>query len=354
MTIDIHPSGYFALVLHRPSQERLLARYASLPFRIGHHCTVAYGTDRVGDLPPAFKPGDLGKEFQLRVTGYAIRADRGIESVAVELIDDEGNPIPSPFSTNRVPHVTLATDGNTLPYASNALLEEGFAPTEGPVLSCTLMHVRAQDETIRSHPEICMAGDDVLRRIADPLAADEITSAATRKLISRMQRILRESNGVGLAAPQIGVSKRVICVEVKKVKRSLYDPAQFAAMERDAVPFTVLINPVCVEASTEQRVFFEWCMSANAYYAAVPRSRFLTLDYFDPNGMKQRLHARGWLARILLHEMDHLDGVLCLDRMIPRTLVTRVSFEAHWSRLPAGEVLQRFGASWEPPTEHQE
>jgi len=199
-----------------------------------------------------------------------------------------------------------------------------------------------------------MAGDDVLRRIADPLGLEEITSAATRKLISRMQRILRESKGVGLAAPQIGVSKRVICVEVKKVRRSRYDPAQFATMEHDAVPFTVLINPVCVEASTEQRVFFEWCMSANAYCAAVPRSRFLTLDYFDPEGEKQRLHASGWLARILQHEIDHLDGVLCPDRMIPRTLVTRVSFEAHWSRLPAGEVLQRFGASWEPPMEHQE
>jgi peptide deformylase len=95
-------------------------------------------------------------------------------------------------------------------------------------------------------------------------------------------------------------------------------------------------------------------MSANAYCAAVPRSRFLTLDHFDAEGEKQKQHARGWLARILQHEIDHLDGVLCLDRMIPRTLVTRVSYAAHWSRLPAGEVLQRFGASWEPPTEHQE
>jgi len=117
------------------------------------------------------------------------------------------------------------------------------------------------------------------------------------------------------------------------------------------VPFIALINPVCVEASTEQRVFFEGCMSANGYYAAVPRSRFWTVDYFDPDGEKRRLHARGWLARILQHEVDHLDGVLCLDRMIPRTLVTQVSFEAHWSRMPAGEVLHRFGASWEPPNE---
>jgi len=235
MNIDIHPSGYFALVLHRPSQERLLTRYASLPFRIGHHCTVAYGTDQVVELPPAFGPGDLGKEFQLRVTGYAIRGDRRIEAVAVELLDADGDPIQSPFSTNRVPHVTLATDGRTPPVASNALLEEGFAATDGLVLSCTLMHVRAQDETIRSHPEICMAGDDILRRIADPLSAEEITCAATRKLISRMHRILQDSLGVGLAAPQIGVSKRVICVEMKRVKRTFYDPAQFATMEREVV-----------------------------------------------------------------------------------------------------------------------
>jgi peptide deformylase len=95
-------------------------------------------------------------------------------------------------------------------------------------------------------------------------------------------------------------------------------------------------------------------MSSYGYYAAVPRSRFLTLGYVDAEDKKQRLHTREWLARILRHEIDHLDGVLWLDRMIPRTLVMRVSFGAQWSRLPAGGVLQRFGASWESPTEHQE
>lgn len=354
MNVDIHPSGYFALVLHRPSQERLLSRFASLPFRIAHHCTVAYGTDQLTDLPPAFRAEDLGQEFQLRVTGYAIREDGGIEAVAVELAEHARAANGLPFSTNRVPHVTIATDGATLPFTSNALLEKGFTPTDGPVLSSTLLHVRAQDETIRWHPEICLAGDDVLRRMADPLEPKEITSEATRKLISRMRRVLRESNGLGLAAPQIGVSKRIICVEVKKAKRSHYDPARFAEMERETIPFTVLINPTYVEVSEEQRVFFESCMSANGYAAAVSRSRYLTLAYIDPGGVQQRLHAKGWLARILQHEMDHLDGLLCLDRMIPRTLVTRVSFEAHWSRLPVAEVLQRFGATPESPAETQE
>lgn len=344
MSAEIHPLGYFALVLHKTAQDLLLTRFATLPFHVGHHCTVAYGTDRVEDLPAAFGPEALGKEFRLRVKGHALRGDSGIEAVAVELVGDDDTVIADNFSTNRVPHVTIATDGRAKASESNALLEAGYTAIDGPVVGCTLMHVPPQDESLRRHPEICMAGDEILRRVADPLTPEEIGSAAIRDLVKRMRRILGETVGVGLAAPQVGVSKRVICVEVRETRTIMYDRAQFAAMERVPVPFTVLINPVTIDASAEQRVFFENCLSASAYCAAVTRSRHLTVDYLDLNGQKQRLHAMGWLARILQHEMDHLDGVLCLDKMIPRTLVSRISFAARWSREPVEDVLKRFGA----------
>lgn len=217
MPAEIHPPGYFALVLHKPSQDLLLSGFATLPFRTCHHCTVAYGTDHAQDLPSAFRPDDVGKEFQLRVTGHALRADRGIEAVAVELVGDDGEPIAEAFSTNRVPHVTIATDGVTEACESNALLEAGFAPVDGPLVGCTLARVPPQDESLRRHPEISMAGDEVLRRVADPLTPEEIASEDTRRLVMRMRRILGETVGAGLAAPQVRVSKRLICVEVREM-----------------------------------------------------------------------------------------------------------------------------------------
>jgi hypothetical protein len=136
----MHPDGYFALLLTPESSARLREALATLENPIAHHVTVVYGTRSPGDLPPAFSPGDIGACFRLLVRGFATRDDGGIQAAAVALVLPDGRVIEEGFSKNRVPHVTVATDGITDPSASNALLEAGFERRSGPTLEATLLH----------------------------------------------------------------------------------------------------------------------------------------------------------------------------------------------------------------------
>lgn len=140
----VRPSyrGYFALVLTQESKAALLSKHATLSQRVGHHMTLRFGTDDPADLPPAFTPEDMGKEFVLRVLGYKCREDGGIEAVAVALIRD-GRLTTDGISTNRVPHITVALNPELAkPVMSNALLESGFDPlVDGLDLIAVLKHV---------------------------------------------------------------------------------------------------------------------------------------------------------------------------------------------------------------------
>ena len=135
----MHPNGYFALVLTPESSARLVA-LATLENPVAHHCTVAHGTRDPADLPGVFASTDVGRRFSLLVRGFATRADRGVEAAVVALVLEDGRVLEDGFSTNRIPHVTVGTDGVTEPALANALLESGFTPREGPALSATLLH----------------------------------------------------------------------------------------------------------------------------------------------------------------------------------------------------------------------
>jgi hypothetical protein len=135
----MHPDGYFALLLTDESSARLGA-LSLLPAVLAHHCTVRHGTRDPADLPPVFSPSDIATIFRLRVLGVATRADGGVQAAAVALVLHDGRVIEAGFSENRVPHVTIATDGVTEPVEANALLEAGFERAPGPVLEATLLH----------------------------------------------------------------------------------------------------------------------------------------------------------------------------------------------------------------------
>jgi hypothetical protein len=135
----MHPDGYFALLLTDESSAQLRA-LSALPSLLAHHCTVRHGTRDPADLPAAFAPSDVGRTFRLQVIGVATRADGGVQAAAVALVLPDGRVIEAGFSENRVPHVTIATDGVTEPVAANALLEAGFERSPGPVLTAVLLH----------------------------------------------------------------------------------------------------------------------------------------------------------------------------------------------------------------------
>jgi septum formation protein len=136
----LRSEGYFALVLLEESSRALREQFATLPQPAAHHCTVRFGSRDPADLPEAFTAADLGRVFTLKVIGWKTRQDGGIQAVAVALVGEGGALVTKGLSVNKVPHITVATDGVVSAAASNALLEEGFMRVDGPELKATLEH----------------------------------------------------------------------------------------------------------------------------------------------------------------------------------------------------------------------
>ncbi len=141
-------------------------------------------------------------------------------------------------------------------------------------------------------------GEDVLRQKAVPLT--EVTDE-TRLLIDDMFTTMIAENGVGLAAPQIGTSIRL-----------------FVLMADDAIR-RVFINPQIVATSAETTSFEEGCLSVPKIWAPIVRPSKITVQALNEYGKPFILEAEGYLARIIQHEYDHLEGVLFIDRLDPES-----------------------------------
>src|SRR6478736_6592465 len=122
--------------------------------------------------------------------------------------------------------------------------------------------------------EIVQAGDPVLRQQGRALTKDEIVSTAVQELIEHMRETMREAPGVGLAAPQIGLSLQMAVIE---------DTAESAATERAPVPFHVIANPR-LELGPEIVEFYEGCLSLDGFQAVVPRSRTVRVHALNHKG----------------------------------------------------------------------
>lgn len=146
-----------------------------------------------------------------------------------------------------------------------------------------------------------------LHAIAAEVPVEEITSAHIQKVLKDMRTALDSYNvdgfnGVAIAAPQIGVSLRIFLVHNTDRK------------DKDALPDLVAINPKIVKLSKKKHVVGEGCLSVGENYGAVRRSTHATLRAFDAQGNEYERGAAGLLAQIFQHEVDHLDGILFIDR----------------------------------------
>lgn len=148
-----------------------------------------------------------------------------------------------------------------------------------------------------ANPKIVKYGSDVLRKVAQPV--EEITDEI-RQIAKDMLKVMYASDGVGLAAPQVGISKRIIVVDVDP-----YDPS--------CEPMT-LINPEIVEQEG-QAESEEGCLSAPEIRGPVKRAEKVTVEALNLDGKKVRIEATDLLARALQHEIDHLNGVLFIDHL---------------------------------------
>ena len=148
--------------------------------------------------------------------------------------------------------------------------------------------------------EIIIHPDEVLHR-----KARKVTDfgAELQTLIDDTVETLREAPGVGLAAPQVNVSLKVIVVE-------------FGDEEDEDVPpkLYVIANPEIIRSSTETGFGTEGCLSIPGFVGDVERPEAVALKGFNRRGKPIRLKAKGWLARIFQHEVDHLNGILFIDR----------------------------------------
>ncbi|MDI7862181.1 peptide deformylase [Rhizobiaceae bacterium n13] len=152
--------------------------------------------------------------------------------------------------------------------------------------------------------------DPLLRQVSQPF--ERVDSDVTR-LADDMLETMYDAPGIGLAAVQIGVPRRLLVIDVSKEGE-------------DKKPL-VVINPEIVASSDQRSVYEEGCLSIPDYYAEVERPAAITLNFLDREGKQQTIEADGLLATCLQHEIDHLNGVLFID---------------HISRLKRDMVIRKF------------
>lgn len=158
---------------------------------------------------------------------------------------------------------------------------------------------------------ILIIPDARLRQVAEHVPA---VDADIRRLVDDMFETMYKAPGIGLAAPQIGVMRRVVVLDVAK-----------RASEEAAPEPMVFVNPVITWSSEERSVYEEGCLSIPDYYEEVERPAVVHVSFLDESGKPRSIEADGILATCLQHEIDHLNGVLFIDHIsrLKRTRVMR-------------------------------
>ena len=155
---------------------------------------------------------------------------------------------------------------------------------------------------------IVLAPDPVLKLKCEPVVSID---DGVRRLLDDMLETMYDAPGVGLAAPQVGVCKRVLVMDI-------------AEKDEESKPF-VMINPEILDRSDSEAVYEEGCLSVPGHYADVARPDRVRVRYLDREGEEREIAAEGFLATCLQHEMDHLDGVLFIDHIsaLKRNMILR-------------------------------
>ena len=171
--------------------------------------------------------------------------------------------------------------------------------------------------------DIIKVPDPVLKEKSAPL---ESLNDAVHSQITRMIDTMYDANGIGLAAPQVGILNRIFVMDVPvggwrydgedggvKVIESVYRSGNGDEADMREQNPLVMVNPEIVHASDEQSVFQEGCLSIPQQYADVVRPAIVTVSYIDADGQRQEQQFEGLPSHCVQHEIDHLDGVLFID-----------------------------------------
>lgn len=166
-------------------------------------------------------------------------------------------------------------------------------------------------------------GDPILTQVAEPVT--EFKTPALQDLIEGMLATLKEAQGVGLAAPQVGSLLQVLIVASRPNPRY---------PEAPQMQPLVMVNPRLLACSSEQVLGWEGCLSVPNCRGLVARAREVEVEYYTPEGVQQRVVWQDFPARIFQHEYDHLMGRVFLQRQ-PRQLLTEAQYQAQILGQPA-------------------
>ena len=169
--------------------------------------------------------------------------------------------------------------------------------------------------------EILHVGNPLLREMSREITRDELASPEMQQLIDDLVDTMHAANGAGIAAPQVGELVRIATIEVTDNPRYPYKPR---------IPLTVVVNPVVEFLDDEMVDVNEGCLSVPNMRGNVLRRVNIRVRYWDRHGVEHDEIKRGLTAGTFQHELDHLDGVLFLDRVHDtRTLTTWEQFERY-------------------------
>ena len=152
--------------------------------------------------------------------------------------------------------------------------------------------------------EIIQLGNPILRSQAE--FVENINDPRIQQLVDHLLTTVKQANGVGIAAPQVGISDRVFIVASRPNPRYPHAP------EMEPTP---MINPKILARSNESIKGWEGCLSIPGIRGSVPRDRAIEVEYSDRHGKLHQQELTDFVARIFQHELDHLDGIVFLDRL---------------------------------------
>ncbi|CAH0552513.1 unnamed protein product [Brassicogethes aeneus] len=189
---------------------------------------------------------------------------------------------------------------------------------------------------------IVQIGDPCLRVKTEKLPMEAIHSNEIKYITKVLKKVAKNHNCVGLSAPQIGIPIQMFIMEFNEKNACSFSKKEFKTKEMAFLPQTVVINPEIKVTDYTKIVFPEACGSVKGMYAEVPRHYSIQLKALDEDGKQFELNAKGWLARVIQHEMDHLNGTLYTDIMNRKTLTCGcwnvVNERGGKVELPYGEV----------------
>lgn len=191
---------------------------------------------------------------------------------------------------------------------------------------------------------IVECGDPVLRRLAERVEPASLGTAEMHRLVAQMRATMEAAPGVGLAAPQIGRPVQVAVLHDGPERWGHLSDGEQAARERTELPFMVIVNPVLLPVDEDGTAsFYEGCLSVPGLTGLVTRHRTVRVEALDEHGQPVDRVLRGWSARIIQHEVDHLRGILYLDRVETRSLSTGEKYAELWAGRPPAEAAAALG-----------